>query len=600
MKQYANERSVLMLVALLKAHNIKRIITSPGTTNLSLVACVQFDKFFEIYSCVDERSAAYMACGMAAETGEPIVITCTGATASRNYLPALTEAYYRKLPILAVTGTQFVGRIGQLHSQLIDRSSLQKDVALLSVNIQALSATNSLEEIRDVELKINNAINELFHRGGGPVHINLQTSYTWDFSINKLPIVRKIIRVGYDTLNRFPDMDYNRIGIFVGSHNTFTKAQTDAIDNFCASRNAVVFCDHTSGYYGNYKVNFSLVASQKCNYSPLCELDLCIHIGEISAEYGCIGNLNKKEVWRVSFDGQIRDQFSKLTYLFELTEEDFFNYYTLESKRENTYYKECCKEYESTFSKMADLPLSNIWIASKIAPKLPNGSCIHLGILNSTRSWNLFTLPKSVTSFANVGGFGIDGGVSSLLGASLINKDKLYFGVVGDLAFFYDMNSLGNRHIGNNVRLLIVNNGKGTEFRNFYHVGSLFGESADNYFAAGGHFGNKSKLLVKHYAEDLGYKYLSASSKEEFLNNYDYFLDSEYKESSIVFEVFTNNEDESAALFKMWNINSNLQGKILNMGRDIATTIYKSPVGQIVKKILGSSGIDLVKKMLKK
>lgn len=117
---------------------------------------------------------------------------------------------------------------------------------------------------------------------------------------------------------------------------------------------------------------------------------------------------------------------------------------------------------------------------------------IHFGILNSLRSWNYFELPKGVESASNVG---IDGCVSSLIGASLSNKEKLYFSIVGDLAFFYDMNSIGNRHLGNNVRILLINNGTGTEFRNFNHP--AFGESADEYHAAGGHFGNKSKTTQK-------------------------------------------------------------------------------------------------------
>lgn len=600
MKKYANEKSVLMLVSLLKSFNIKRVVASPGTTNLSFVASMQCDPFFEIFSCVDERSAAYMACGMAAETGEPVVITCTGATASRNYLSALTEAYYRKLPILAVTGTQYVGRIGHLHTQLIDRSSIQKDVALLSVNIPALTDNNNLEEFRSVEVDLNRAINELYHRGGGPVHINLQTLYTWDFSVDKLPDVRKIERIGYKDISRFPEINHKRIGIFLGSHNTFSEKETLAIDNFCSSHNAVVFCDHTSGYYGKYKVNFALVASQVKNSSPLLELDLCIHVGEMSAEYGCISNLSKKEVWRVSLDGELRDQFSKLRYVFEITEEDFFNYYSIEGESHSDYLEECLAEYTNTIEKIPELPFSNIWIASMLASNLPDNSCLHLGILNSLRSWNLFTLPKTVTSFANVGGYGIDGGVSSLLGASIITPNKLFFGVIGDLAFFYDINSLGNRHIGNNVRLLIVNNGKGTEFRNFYHVGSTFGEDADKYIAAGGHFGNKSRSLVKNFVEDLGYKYITASSKTEFIECYKLFVDPDYRDKSIVFEVFTDNQDESLALNKMWNISSNINGVLLDKGKNFATAVYKSPIGKTVKQILGAKGISFVKSLLKK
>ena len=83
-KYYSSERSVQLLISLLKQHGIKKIVASPGTTNLSFVASLQQDEWFEVYSSVDERSAAYLACGMAEESGEPVVLSCTGATASRN------------------------------------------------------------------------------------------------------------------------------------------------------------------------------------------------------------------------------------------------------------------------------------------------------------------------------------------------------------------------------------------------------------------------------------------------------------------------------------------------------------------------------------
>ena len=600
MKKYSSELSVLYLVALLKEHKIRKVMASPGTTNLSFVASLQYDSFFEVYSCVDERSAAYMACGLAAETGEPVVITCTGATASRNYLSALTEAYYRKLPILAVTGTQYEGRIGDLHSQLIDRSSIQKDVAVLSVHIPALVETSSFEEKRHIQVDINRAITALTRRGGGPAHINLQTLYSKDFSVDKLPDVKMIKRISYANLDMMPDMPNGKIGIFVGSHNAYTKECTDAIDEFCSSRNAVVFCDHTSGYYGKYKINFSLVASQQNFETELCDLDLCIHVGEISAEYACIGKLHKKEVWRVSEDGEIRDQFNKLQYVFEMTEEDFFRYYTLQNvEAKNSYYMACKQAFDLVKDKIPNLPFSNVWIASKVAPQLPNGSCVHFGILNSIRTWNLFCLPDTVTSFSNVGGYGIDGCVSTLIGAALANKDKLYFGIVGDLAFFYDMNSLGNRHIGSNVRLMIVNNGRGTEFRNFYHVGSTFGDDADKYIAAAGHFGNKSRNLIRHYAEDLGYEYMTASTKEEFLAKYEHFVCPNSLKQSIIFEVFTESSDESDALFSMWNIESSASGWFRSHAKEFAVAVYKSKFNITAQRILGKSGLALVKRLLR-
>ena len=75
---YSRERNAQVLIALLKSYNIKHVIASPGSTNQALVGSLQFDEFFTVYSAVDERSAAYMACGMAAELDEPVVLSCTG------------------------------------------------------------------------------------------------------------------------------------------------------------------------------------------------------------------------------------------------------------------------------------------------------------------------------------------------------------------------------------------------------------------------------------------------------------------------------------------------------------------------------------------
>lgn len=159
------------------------------------------------------------------------------------------------------------------------------------------------------------------------------------------------------------------------------------------------------------------------------------------------------------------------------------------------------------------------------AGRIPEGSVLFLGILNTLRTWNYFDLPDSVYGYANTGGFGIDGYISSFMGASWVHPDKLYFCVAGDLAFFYDMNVLGNRHVGRNVRILLVNNGKGTEFRNYMHPRRRpSARRADDYIAAAGHYGNKSRQLVRHYAEDLGYEYLSAENKEDYLRQLDRFL----------------------------------------------------------------------------
>jgi 2-succinyl-5-enolpyruvyl-6-hydroxy-3-cyclohexene-1-carboxylate synthase len=543
-RMYSREKNAQIVLSLLKAHGIRKVIASPGTTNMALVASMQNDEFFEIYSSVDERSACYMACGLADESGEAVVLTCTGATASRNYLSGLTEAFYRKLPVLAITSMQMTGKVGHLIPQIIDRSVKPVDTHRVSLELPIVKDSDDWWEC---ESKVNRAILELSKDGGGPVHITLPTRYSRAYDVKELPKCRVVKRflVGDD----LPEIE-GKVAVFIGSHRRFTKSLEAALDEFCSANNAVVFCDHTSSYKGSFRVDFSLIASQDnldlSSFAP----DTTVHIGEVSGDYYTVKLVGAK-VWRVSEDGELRDTFRKLTNIFQMSELDFFKLYTNESKSsdpDHSYFNECRSFLDEARTNIPPLPLSNIWIASQSAHRLPPNCVMHFGILNSLRSWNYFEIARDVSTMANVGGFGIDGGMSSLVGASLFDTEKLYFLVIGDLAFFYDMNVLGNRHLQNNIRILLINNGKGTEFRQYKHVAGQWGSEADRFIAAAGHFGNKSPDLVRNYVKALDIEYLSASTKEEFSESADMFFSSQERKSPMLLEVFVSSEDEDRAL----------------------------------------------------
>lgn len=577
--KYTNERNVQIVIALLKAHGIHRVIASPGTTNMTFVVSIENDPWFQIWSSVDERSAAYLACGMAAETGEPVVISCTGATASRNYMPGLTEAYYRKLPVLAITSTRGNHQVGHLIDQQIDRRKLPNDIAMESVTIPMVKDS---EDERFCEIEANKAILALKLNGGGPAHINLYTRYSQDFSVTEIPHVNTIYRhTIFD--QKLPDIPKNgRIVIFVGSHANFSERLTAAVDKFCATYDAVVLCDHTSGYRGKYEVHYQLVCGQQQWHSPLANANLCIHIGEVS---GNQFNVYAAHTWRVSPDGALRDTFGNLRRVFMMPEEEFFERYAEDDASHTELLEAMTAEVDTIKEKLPELPFSNIWMAQQMCNKLPKGCELHLGILHSLRSWNFFKLPTGIQAKCNVGGFGIDGGLSTMIGASFVQPEKIFIGVFGDLAFFYDLNVIGNRHVGNNVRILLINNGKGNEFRNYNHPCYFLGEEADMYVAAAGHYGNMSNKLVKDYATDLGYEYLAASNKDEFNAVVDKFLTSEVVGKPMILEVFTKTEDESNAL-----------EHILNVISDPKLTI-KNTIKQTAKNILGKSGYEIVRKI---
>ena len=583
---YTNERNVQIVIALLKAHGIHRVIASPGTTNMTFVVSIQNDPWFQLWSSVDERSAAYLACGMAAETGEPVVISCTGATASRNYMPGLTEAYYRKLPVLAITSTRGNHRVGHLVDQQIDRRNIPNDIALESVTIPMVK---DAEDERMCEIEANKAILALKLNGGGPAHINMYTGYSNNFSVKELPKANVIYRhTIYDELPTIPKD--GRIAVYVGSHANFTEKQIDAIDRFCATHDAVVFCDHTSGYRGKYEVHYQLSAGQRHWSSPLKQVNLLIHIGEVS---GDLFRPAFNHIWRVSPDGALRDTWGKLRRVFMMPEEEFFNRYSEDGASHTAYFDALNEEIETLTRQIPELPFSNLWMAQHMHSKLPVGCEFHMGIYHSLRSYNFFKLSAGIQAKCNVGGFGIDGGVSTMIGASLVYPEKLFVGVFGDLAFFYDMNVVGNRHVGNNVRILLINNGKGNEFRNYAHPCYFLGEEAEDYVAAARHYGNKSDVLVKNYAENLGYEYLTANSKESFLSVVDRFLTPEITDRPMLLEVFTDTQDESDALEQILNF--------VESDGSIVTFVSKarSAVKDVIRNTLGPNRIKAIKDLIK-
>lgn len=580
-KFYTTERNVQIVLSLLKANGIKKVVASAGTTNYTFVASLQYDPWFEVYSSVDERSAAYMACGLAAESGEPVVLTCTGSTASRNYLPGLTEAYYRKLPVLAITSHQGTDRIGHLIFQNIDRRNVPNDVAKLSVELPVV------KDERDeayVTMEANKAILELRRNGGGPVHINMFTTYSRDFSVKELPPVRAMRRIqAWDTM---PEMPKGNICVYVGSHVHFTKEQTEAVDRFCATHDAIVICDHTSGYYGKYHLLPTLAQFQKVE--TLFEtFDLMVHIGEISAATFA-GTVPVKEIWRVSEDGELRDPFKKLTTVFQMSELSFFNHYSNEKGNKHRNIDKYTELFDEIYNHIPELPFSNIWTASQLSKRLPKGSLFHISASNSRRCWNMFHLPEGVQCTSNVGCCGIDGCTSSMIGSSLASPNRLCYLVTGDLAFFYDLNSLGNRHVGRNIRIILINNAVGAEFKLSAHPCYAFGEEADKYMAAAGHFGAKSPVLVKHYCEDLGFQYLSATNKEEFLAALDTFTTPEITDKPMILEVFTTHENENEALGLMTSIIYDKK------------TAMKNKVAGAIRSVAGEKGMKVIKNILGK
>lgn len=575
---YTIAKNVQIVLALLKAHNIKHIIINPGTTNMPIIRGVQNDPFFTCYSIIDERSAMYFAIGLYLKLGEPIATTCTSAQATRNYIPGLTEAFYKHVPILAITTSKHPKYTYQEYLQGPDQTSLPADAVKKTFALPYVN--NRLDELHCIRL-VNEAILELIHRRPGPVQMNVHMldSESGKYTVSELPKVR-IIKRYMEWEQWEAPLKNKKIMVVVGEHRPFSEKQAAALDAFTESHNAFVYVNHLSNYQGQYTVaaNLSLLGISSDVFNNTYKPDILITIGGQTGDYQLFGKLANEnadfEHWRVSENGDIVDTYDKLTKVFECPLKLFFERFAGENLVQHSYY-ELWEELQKTVSIPQNLPLSNAYLAQQLHNEIPKNSYVNLAILNSLRVWSFFPLDSSITCFSNVAAFGIDGCMSVLLGQS-VATDRLCFMVIGDLSFFYDMNSLGIRHLKNNIRILLVNNGCGTEFKLYTHPAYQFGRESDAYIAAAGHNSN-----AKGWAEANGFKYLTASTKADFLNLKKEFI-SEGKQS-IVFEVFTTPENESDALKYI-----------------IENNIKESKTRSVIRSVIGTEKVNVLKSFLKK
>lgn len=590
---YTDDKNAQIVLALLKAYGIKKIVISPGTTNVPISRSVQVDPWFEVYSVVDERGAAYFAGGLAYQTGEPVVISCTGATASRNYIPGLTEAYYRNLPVIALTSQHHVSDYGNLVPQVTDRTVMQNDVKRISVHLPVIKDDEDRERCI---ISTNKALIKATSAGGGPVHINLPVSYL-TFNTKELPEVRKIDYINSEGLDsQAPalsgDMSGKKIAVFVGAHRKFDERLQVALESFALKYNAAVIVDQTSSYKGQNAISLAQISDLK---QSLNIPNLVIDMGSVTGEYA-VGWLNNIETWRLSEDGEIHDRFQRQSKLFDCSEKLFFETLAKATPAQTSnYFKELAQEVKDI--KVPDLPLSNTLVAYELSKRLPKNSNLHLGILNSLRNMNFFVLDKTIDTSSNVGGFGIDGALSTLIGQSMANRDKLTFGLVGDLAAFYDMNALGIRHISKNVRILLVNNGGGVEFRLNKTLEGQWAHETDEFISAHGHFGS-----MKAWAESMNFHYMSANTKKELKEKIvDFCAPSlDRFDRPVLFEVFTKTEDEQLGWEMIREANRPKGASAEEYSEAVVDSGVKSKLKSSLKKVAPESAKKLYRTLRKR
>ena len=582
---YTHIKNVQILISLLKQYGIKHIVLSPGTRNTAFSHSIDNDDDFKCYSVVDERSAGFFALGLAESLNEGVCVSCTAATATSNYLPAIKEAYERGFKLIALTADR--DRYGMFHmeDQCIDQIDMFHGYVKKSVHMPIIKNDQDYWYCNRV---CNEALQCINHNGGGPIQINYDMSFGVSeiamTTVKNLPRTRKIKRITEDVADWKKIAEIlktkQRILVVCGSDYINSDRLKTALLEFSKKYNCAVLYD-----------NFSNIASSQSdvylNPGPIAQVmseeekkslkpDLILSFGNIY--YGTVKDflpMFAKEIahWEVSIDGQLNDGFHCLTHVFEMRPEVLFenlSAYGSETNNKKYFQKWLARYNQISFD---NIPFTHFKVIRTICSSLPTYSLLHTSVLNAIRFSNYSNLSPGVVSFANIGADGIDGALSTFIGQSK-STQTLSFLLIGDLSLLYDANSL-MLDLPCNVRIIVINNYAGAEFhRNF---GREI-ENVNQYIAAG------HKTRICQCAPMSNATYFSAENDEELSIAITELIKDDG--NAKILEVFTDAKTDGATLNQFWDSNRHASSK--------------TKIKNFIKKSIGIQNLEHIKKLLKR
>ena len=149
---------------------VRHVVICPGSRSTPLAMALAEQQSMRLWMHVDERSASFFALGLAKRLGETVALLCTSGTAAANFFPAIIEAKLTHIPLLVLTAD----RPHELRDcgapQSIDQNRLYGTYVKWFVDVALPEATNTA--LRYVRTLANRAVALTQAIPAGPVHLN--------------------------------------------------------------------------------------------------------------------------------------------------------------------------------------------------------------------------------------------------------------------------------------------------------------------------------------------------------------------------------------------------------------------------------------------
>jgi 2-succinyl-5-enolpyruvyl-6-hydroxy-3-cyclohexene-1-carboxylate synthase len=551
-------------------HGIENVIISPGSRSAPLTLAFVRHKNLNCKVVADERSAAFIALGIAQQTGKPVVLICTSGSAAYNYAPAIAEAYFQQIPLLIFTADRPPEWIDQYDGQTIRQTNIYgkhvKESYTLPVDLSHEDA------VWHIERTISEAINLSKTYPFAPVHINApfrepfyppiqtineedinnyyenQIKYDIDVKIIEQIHSRPKIRTQH-WLELLEVWNRTEKKLIVGGQMGYDERLISALNGLEVTVIADVISNlHTVKNSIQHQDVFLM------NRESLEELrpDLLITFGKsvisknlkkFLREYPAV------EHWHIQPAGIAADTFQSLTKVIPLNPSYFFRK-VLEKQTPFAHsYRQSffvdnwrgtdaeIKKLNATF--FESQPFSEFEAVKRLMEMLPQNCNFHLANSMSVRYANYLNLDKDANKeieiFSNRGTSGIDGSTSTAIGHAIADDETLNILLTGDVAFFYDRNAFWNNYLPKNLIVILLNNHGGGIFKMLPDAAKQ--PESDEFFVM------KQPLNAQSLSNEFDLEYSFCEDKNGLKNHLENLeLDTEKRNRITILEVKTSIE----------------------------------------------------------
>ncbi len=442
----------------LKEIGITHWVIAPGSRSAPLILGGEAAGMRPPMVAADERSAAFIALGMAEQLGEPVAVITTSGSAAQNLGPAITEAFYRGLPLLALTADRPADRIGQEEGQSMPQPGLFADITTARF---AFTGRDRAETLDAFFPAIFAGLQQ------GPVHINM----AFQEPLYETPEVLPHPPLPAFQKENVVLPDFSRLktsGKILVIAGQLPAKVGNELQTLLHQHHIPVLADITSNLPNAFTGLGNLAGKLPADFLP----DEVWVIGRtlIWRQWGSFLSQQKHMVlFEIRPDGRSIQRFPGIpAQTIPATIPAFQTHVARHVKGDETYYQRFAslhQQVKAARSKVSLSPQSDLAFVRRFMQHLPKETNLHLANSLSVRYSDLFANQGlHCTVYSNRGVSGIDGCLSTAVGHALANPHQQHVLLIGDQALMYDNNGLWVNPAPKNLTIVVLNNQGGQIF----------------------------------------------------------------------------------------------------------------------------------------